>query len=61
MLPDWIDKVATAGPAVIFAFLWWLERQERREILKEALTAMTETKAALQALSSILTPRHGEK
>lgn len=60
-MPDWIKDVVAAGPAVIFAVMWWMERQERREILERALTAMLETKSALQALSSILTPRHGRK
>lgn len=60
-MPDWIKDVATAGPAVIFAAMWWIERQERREILERALTAMIETKSALQALSILLTPHHGGK
>lgn len=60
-MPDWIKDIATAGPAVIFAALWWVERTERREILERALTAMIETKSALQALSTILNPHHGGK
>lgn len=58
-MPDWIKDVVTAGPAVIFAAMWWMERQERREIMKESLMAMIETKTALQALSSILAPHAG--
>lgn len=58
-MPDWIKDVAAAGPAVIFAAMWWIERQERREIMKESLAAMIETKTALQALSSILAPHVG--
>lgn len=60
-MPDWIERLATAGPAVIFAVLWWFERQERREILERALSAMIETKSALQALSAILTPHSGRR
>ena len=60
-MPDWIEKVVAAGPAAIFAVMWWFERSERRDIMERALVAMIETKTALQALSSILTPRHGEK
>lgn len=55
-MPDWIDKVATASPAVIFAVMWWLERTERKDIMERALLAMTETKSALQALTSVLKP-----
>lgn len=58
-MPDWIKDAITAGPAVIFATMWWMERQERREIMKESLTAMIETKTALQALASILAPHVG--
>lgn len=58
-MPEWIDKIITAGPAAIFATMWYLERTERKAIMERALTAMAETKTALQALSSILKPSSG--
>lgn len=58
-MPEWMDKVVTAGPAAIFAAMWWLERTERKEMMERALSAMIETKTALQALASILKPNGG--
>lgn len=55
-MPDYLDKIIAAGPAAIFATLWYLERTERKAMMERALTAMIETKTALQALSSILKP-----
>lgn len=59
-MPDWLEKVVTASPAVIFATMWWLERTERVAIMERALIAMNETKNALQTLSSILKVHHHE-
>ena len=56
-MPDWVKDIATAGPSVIFAVMWWLERSERKEIMERSITAMLETRAALAALSFVLTPR----
>lgn len=53
-MPEWVEKLVTASPALIFATMWWLERSERKEMMERALSAMIETKTALQALSSIL-------
>lgn len=57
-MPDWLEKLVTASPAMIFAALWWLERSERKAMMERALTAMIETNVALQALASIVRP-HG--
>lgn len=55
-MPDWLEKLVTASPALIFATMWWLERGERKDVMERALTAMIETKGALQALASIMKP-----
>lgn len=55
-MPDWLEKVITASPAMIFATMWWLERTERKEIMERALVAMIETRSTLQTLASILKP-----
>ncbi len=53
-MPEWLEKLVTASPALIFATMWWLERTERISIMERALTAMIETKSTLQTLASIL-------
>lgn len=58
-MPDWLKDLATAGPAAIFAVMWWLERSERKDNAEKFWTAMVETKSALQALSSLLKPNGG--
>ena len=60
-MPDWLKDVATAGPTLIFATMWWLERQERKDILERSLNAMVETKSALQTLSTLLSPSGARK
>ena len=58
-MPDWLDKLITGGPAVIFAAMWWLERSERKDIMERALVAMIETKSALQTLANLVRPITG--
>ncbi len=60
-MPDWLEKVVTAGPAFIFAVMWWLERTERREereehktVSRDMITAMLKTENTLEILSRIL-------
>jgi hypothetical protein len=68
MPPEWLDKIVSGGPALIFALLWWFERDERKSVQEElkAITervviAMTETKSTLATFGSLLTPtRHGK-
>lgn len=59
-MPDWLEKLVTAGPGVIFAFMWWLERQERRAereehktVSKDMITAMLKTENTLATLAKI--------
>jgi hypothetical protein len=58
-MPDWLEKLVTTSPAMIFAAMWWLERTERKAIMERALAAMIETKSTLQTLASILKPMTG--
>lgn len=60
-MPDWLEKLVAASPAMIFAAMWWLERTERKEIMERTLVAMVETKSTLQTLASILRPMSGDK
>lgn len=60
MLPDWLDKVVTGGPAFIFAALWWLERSERRQereehktVSKDMIHAMTKVQDTLEIFGRI--------
>jgi hypothetical protein len=55
--PDWLEKVIAGGPAAIFALIWWLERSERVANGKQFISAMIETKIALEALVKIVTPQ----
>ena len=60
MPPELFEILKSGGPAAIFAFLWWIERVERKELSdklnemgRDVIAAMGETKAALNALGSI--------
>lgn len=59
-MPDWLPKIIAGGPAFIFAALWWLERQERRQerkehktIAKDMIEAMIKTENTLETLGRI--------
>ena len=54
MLPDWIDKVVTGGPAFIFAALWWLERTDRRSEREEHKTVSKEMIAVMHKCENTL-------
>jgi hypothetical protein len=60
MLPEWLEKLATAGPAFIFAVMWWLERAERKEereehktVSRDMINAMVKTENTLATISSV--------
>jgi len=64
MIPEWLKEIATAGPALIFAVMWWLERTERREERKEHKTvsrdmidAMVKTENTLATLGNVFMGR----
>jgi len=59
-MPDWLEKVVTGGPALIFAIMWWLERQERRQereehktVSRDMISAMIKTENTLGTLARI--------
>lgn len=61
-MPDWLDKIVTGGPALIFATMWWLERQERRQerdehktVSRDMISAMIKTENTLETLGKIFT------
>lgn len=60
---DWITQLVRAGPAAIFATLWWLERGERKDLQKalmdlgeKGFTALEGTKSTLDVLRTLLIP-----
>jgi hypothetical protein len=60
MLPEWLEKLATAGPAVIFAVMWWLERTERRQeraehktVSRDMIAAMLKTENTLETIGDM--------
>lgn len=61
-MPDWLEKVVTGGPALIFAVMWWLERQERRQerdehktVSRDMISCMIKTENTLETLGKIFT------
>lgn len=61
-MPDWLEKIVTGGPAFIFAAMWWLERQERRQereehktVSRDMISAMIKTENTLETLGKIFT------
>lgn len=68
MLPPELLDLVTKGGAVLsplLLYLWWSERTDRKEAqgkleagTREIITAMVETKSAIQAFTSMLPTRH---
>ena len=54
-MPEWLEKLVTTGsPAMIFAVMWFLERMERKQDVRDfkaqsqqIIILMTEIKAGL--------------
>lgn len=53
-MPEWLEKLASAGPAVIFATLWWLERSERKTVSAKLETLSERTLVTLSELKGLL-------
>ena len=60
MWPEWLDKLAAAGPAVIFCYLWYAEREERREeraehktVARDMIKSMDKVEATLATIANI--------
>lgn len=65
-LPEWFEKLATAGPAFIFAVMWWLERTERREeraehktVARDMINAMVKTENTLATIGNVFAGKPG--
>lgn len=61
-LPEILALLGQFGPSGVFAVLWWLERDERKEAQKangvmfeRALTTLVETKNTVATLKEIFT------
>lgn len=54
MLPEWLEKLATASPALIFAALWWLERLDRKAASAKLETLSERTLVLLTELKGLL-------
>jgi hypothetical protein len=64
MLPEWFKEIVTAGPAFIFAVLWWLERTERlkereehKTVSRDMISAMVKTESTLATLGGVFMGR----
>lgn len=53
-MPDWLKEAVAAGPAVIFATMWWLERLDRKEANKKLETLSERTLVTLTELKGML-------
>lgn len=64
MLPEWLEKLAAAGPAAIFAVMWYLERVERKQerdehktVSRDMINAMVKTENTLATIGNVLLGR----
>lgn len=55
MPPDWLERLAAASPAVIFATLWWLERADRQKAYTKLESLSERTHVVLTELKGLLT------
>ncbi len=60
-MPEWFDKVVAGGPAVIFAWMWWMERTERQQernehktVSRDMINAMVKTEGTLATIAGLL-------
>lgn len=53
-MPDWLEKLATTSPALIFAVMWWLERLDRKEAHTKLETLSERTLVLLTELKGLL-------
>lgn len=53
-MPDWLEKLATASPALIFATIWWLERSDRKAAYAKLEALSERTHVVLTELKGLL-------
>lgn len=58
-MPEWLERVAAASPAVIFATMWWLERLDRKEAHAKLETLSERTLILLTELKGLLSGKGG--
>lgn len=58
-MPEFLEKLATASPALIFAVMWWLERLDRKEANRDLKTLSERTVITLTELKGLLSGRRG--
>jgi len=58
-MPEWLEKLATASPALIFAVMWWLERLDRKEAGRDLKALSERTHITLTELKGMLSGKKG--
>ena len=58
-MPEWLEKLATASPALIFAVMWWLERVDRKQADKNLNSLSERTVVLLTELKWLLSGKRG--
>lgn len=58
-MPEFLEKLATASPALIFAVMWWLERLDRKEANRDLKTLSESTVKTLTELKGLFSGRRG--
>ncbi len=53
-MPEWLEKLATASPALIFAVMWWLERVDRKEAERDLISLSERSLVAFAELKGLL-------
>lgn len=53
-MPEWLEKLASASPGLIFATLWFLERSERKAVSAKLETLSERTLVTLTELKGLL-------
>ena len=61
--PEWLEKIVSGGPALIFAVMWYLERSNRidlenelKGIAKDSVQAMTGLKVTVDNFANVFNP-----
>ncbi len=58
-MPEWLERLSTASPALIFAVMWFLERQDRKEAVRDLKTLSRETAVTLAELKGMISGKKG--
>jgi len=58
-MPEWLERLATASPAAILALMWWLERLDRKEAVRDLKSLSERTVITLTELKGMLSGKRG--